>query len=220
MLRLAIRTYRQDGTVPHQFSPIAADRLVDYLADRVVAVPGRAVVSVDGADAADPMVVADAVAEATRARGRECVVVSLHDYVRPASQRLEFGRTDEMSYRTLWFDYEALAREVVDSFRRDGSWLPALWNERLDRSARSAVRTAGPNSTVIVAGPMLLGRAVAFDIAVRLQLSSGALQRNTPHDRLWTVPALLQHERETDGEDAIVVRWDHRDRPAIAADFR
>ena len=82
-----------------------------------------------------PIAVAHAPAHVRAIAGREAGVVSLHDYVHPASLRLEYGHTDEMSYRTIWFDVAALRREVVDSFRADGRWLPALWDERRDRSA-------------------------------------------------------------------------------------
>lgn len=185
------------------FSPISTDALTALIADRTA---GCRLVAVDGADAAEPLALADAVAERVRPQ-RRCGVVSLHDFVRPASLRFEFGRTDELSYRTAWFDYAALQREVVEPMRAGGRFLPALWDERTDRSARAAVQEA---DVVIVAGPMLLGRGIDFDFSVHLHLSPAALQRRTPADQRWTIPALT----EPDGPD-VFVRWDHPDRPAV-----
>ncbi|MGV9680845.1 hypothetical protein ACWDSJ_36715 [Nocardia sp. NPDC003482] len=213
------------------FTPITAPALLDTLVERVAALPGRAehgpaaeadpaedgpgraVVAIDGADAADPVEMARAVAERVRARGRPCVVVAVHDFVRPASLRLEFGR-DAESYREAWFDYAALDREVLRGLRERGRWLPALWDERTDRSARAATVSAEPDLVVIVAGPMLLGRGLDFDLTVELRLSEGALRRATDPAESFTVEALLAHRRAA-GEPDLLVAWDHRDRPAI-----
>jgi hypothetical protein len=196
------------------FSPTTTDNLVDLIVHRVRTISGRAVVAIDGADAARPLDFAERVAVAIRTDGRGVGVVDLHDFVRPASVRLEYGRTDEESYRTGWFDYAALRREVIDGLRVSGRWLPRLWDERTDRSPRAARRSAGPDDVVLVAGPMLLGRDLKFDLTVRLEMSEPALRRGTPSDELWTVPALLAQQREADAPD-ILVRWDHPERPAV-----
>lgn len=198
-----------------RFTPITVCGLIDSITDLVLATPTRLAIAIDGADAAEPISLAQAVADNVRAHGRGCDVVSLHDYVKPASLRLEFGRNDEMSYRTIWFDYDALAREVVDALHNDARWLPALWNEQADRSARTRVRAAAAGDVVLVTGPMLLGRNLAFDSTIRLHLSEAALLRATHTDQLWTVPALLRHEQETAEQPDVDVRWDHRDRPAV-----
>ncbi|WP_227981685.1 hypothetical protein [Nocardia spumae] len=196
------------------YTPTTVDGLVTSVAEAVFDLPGAVVVAVDGADAAAPRDPAGRLAELIRTRGRPAAVVWLHDFVRPASVRLEFGR-DEMSYRTAWFDYAALDREVLQALRHRGRWLPALWNEADDRSARAAVRPAGPGAVVVVAGPMLLGRNLDFDLTVRLQMSEPALRRRTDPGELWTIPALLRHDAEHDEIPAFEVRWDHPDRPAL-----
>ncbi|MBF6225365.1 hypothetical protein [Nocardia abscessus] len=201
-----------------RFSPITRDGLVELVIHPVLTAGSHTVIAVDGADAARPVALADRIAEALRAAGRSAQVVSLHDYVRPASLRMEFGRTDEMSYRTAWFDYAALRREVVDALRRHGRWLPALWDEAADRSARAAIRTAPPATTIVLAGPMLAGRGLDADLSVRLDLSEAALRRNTPPDTQWTIPALLRHEAENPYTPDFFVRWDHPDRPALRVD--
>lgn len=196
------------------FTPITADTLVEAVADRALALPGRSVVAVDGADAADPRTFAETVADRIRARGRHGAVVSLHDYVRPASLRLEYGR-DERSYRTAWFDYVGLNREVLQALREHGRWLPALWHERTDRSARATALSATTDTVLLVAGPMLLGRGLSFDLTVELRLSEGALRRISPAQDAFTIEALLHHRLDHDDDADILVAWDHRDRPAL-----
>ncbi|WP_378731850.1 hypothetical protein [Nocardia brasiliensis] len=199
-----------------RFVPISQDALVERVVERVLALPGYRVVGVDGADAARPIDLARRVATALRGTGRPAEVVSLHDYVRPASLRVEFGR-DEISYRTAWFDYDALRREVIDALHDEGRWLPALWDEATDRSARAAIRTAAADTVLLVAGPMLLDRALRFDLTVRLDLSEPALRRTTPPEAHWTIPALLRHH-ETATTPTFFARWDHPERPALRLD--
>ncbi|MGV9615151.1 hypothetical protein [Nocardia xishanensis] len=199
-----------------QFVPITQDGLADLLVDRVSALPGRRLIAVDGADAAQPAAFARLAAERLRGTGRSAEVLSLHDYVRPASLRMEFGREDEYSYRTAWFDYDAVRREVVGALREHGRWLPALWDEAADRSARAAVRAAPTDLVLFLAGPMLLGRDLAFDLTVRLDLSEAALRRRTPREDHWTIPALLRYDRENPEVPTFSARWDHPDRPALS----
>ena len=200
-----------------EYAPITVDGLVDTVAEAAFGIPRSAVIAVDGADAAVPRAPAELLAEVIRTRGRPAAVVWVHDFVRPASVRLEFGR-DEMSYRTAWFDYAALDREVLQALRRRGKWLPALWDEDEDRSARATMCAAAPGTVIVVAGPMLLGRNLDFDVTVRLRMSEAALRRRTDPGDLWTIPALLRHDADHDEVPAIEVRWDHPDRPAVRID--
>ena len=177
---------------------------------------GTAVVAVDGADAADPVAFAEQISHLLRGSGRGGGVVSLHDFVRPASVRLEYGHHDELSYRTLWFDYQAVDREIVRALRERGTWLSALWDEQADRSARAPVTSAGAQDVVFVAGPMLLGRGLDFDVSVHLQTSERTVRRLTPKEQLWTVSPLIDHQRETTDNPTFLVRWDHPERPAVA----
>lgn len=196
------------------FAPITADALADLVTERALALPEPAVVAVDGADAADPVGFARTVAARLPALGRPSGVVDLHDYIRPASLRLEFGR-DETTYRTAWFDYSGLDREVLQALRDRHRWLPALWDESTDRSARATPLPAAPATVLFVAGPMLLGRALPFDLTIELRLSEPALRRTTTPGNSFTVDALLRHRRDTTEAPDVLVNWDHRDRPAI-----
>ncbi len=203
-----------DGGVP-EFAALTPEALADRIADRAFALPEPAVVAVDGADAADPVRFARTVADRAVGHGRTAAVIALHDFVRPASLRYEFGRTDELSYRTAWFDYSALNREVLQPLRTHHRYLPALWDERTDRSARATTRETPPNTVLLVAGPMLLGRNLPFDLTVSLRMSDAALHRTTSEADLFTVAALRTHEREHPDEPDFTVAWDHPTRPAL-----
>ncbi|MFC6012496.1 hypothetical protein [Nocardia lasii] len=193
-------------------SPTAVARLV---AAEFATLPGRRVLAVDGADAAAPVELAERIVDALGAGGRSGAVVSAHDFVRPASLRMEYGRDDEWSYRTAWFDYEAMRRELLDALREHGRWLPALWDEERDRSARAAMRPAPADLVLVVAGPMLLGRGLAFDRTIRLELSASAAARRTPADQHWTLPPLREHETDNPERANWTLRWDHPDRAAL-----
>ncbi|MFF0544357.1 hypothetical protein ACWEVD_21165 [Nocardia thailandica] len=198
-----------------RFAPITPAAFAALVADRLAALPGRRVLAVDGADAAEPLAAAARIVEAVRERGRSAETVALHDFVRPASLRMEFGHTDEWSYRRAWFDYAAVRREILVPLRERGTWLPALWDEAADRSARAAVRAAPADLVLVLAGPMLLGRDLPFDLTVELAVSEAALRRRTPAAEAWTLPALAAHRAEHPQEPTWSLRWDHPDRPAL-----
>ncbi|SIR87243.1 nucleoside/nucleotide kinase family protein [Williamsia sterculiae] len=197
------------------FRPSSPDDLVVAVADLAARGTGRIVVAIDGADAATPDVLGDRAAAVLRATGRPAEVVALRDFIRPASVRMEWGHTDPESFRTAWFDYAALDREVLGALRDHGRWLPRLWDEVTDRSPRDRPRVAADDQVVFVCGPMLLGRGLRFDATVGLQMSRAALLRTTPDDAAWTVDPLLDHHPGAIPD--LLVRYDHPDRPAVAA---
>ena len=109
-------------TAPLPLSPAAlADRLAELLAG-VPPEPGAAAlrVALDGPDlpgapgTTGPRALADALAERLPSLSRPTVVVPAEGFYRPASLRLEHGRTDPDARYTDWLDAAALAREVLD----------------------------------------------------------------------------------------------------------
>lgn len=198
------------------FTPTGPDGLVALITERCLTVYGIVVAAIDAPDSAEPLPLAHAVCKSLRMSGRPCSVVSLRDYVRPASLRYERGRTDEIGYRTGWFDYEALRREVVGSARTHRRWLPRLWDADEDRSARCAREPAAEGQVLLVAGPMLLGRGLDFDLTVQLQVSENALRRWTPEELQWTVGPVVRHSAETSDVPDILVRYNHPTRPAVS----
>ncbi|MYR05749.1 hypothetical protein GTV32_05225 [Gordonia sp. SID5947] len=194
--------------------PISPDGLVDLCVDFVARIPGCRVVAVDGADAAGPDAFAAEIAARLEIAGHAAAVVVMSDFMRPASLRLEYGHTDPESYRTIWFDHEAVRREVIDALHERGRWLPRLWDATRDRSFRDVPRTAAPDQVLLLAGPLLLGSGLPVDATVALTMSEGALRRRTAEPDLWTVPALTAAARTAAPAD-IEVRYDHPDRPAV-----
>lgn len=200
------------------FAPLTPDALVSLVADRCLARAGRTRVAVDGAEAAAPADLAARVAARLRSVGRPAEVVELADFLLPASQRLELGREDPDSYRDRWFDYAALAREVLDPLSAPGpaQWLPRLRDPATDRSIRAQRQPAPENLVLLVAGPMLLGRWLDFDLSVALQVDERVLRERTPAEQGFTVDGVLEHEGELYEEPDILVRYNHPERPAAA----
>lgn len=211
---------RQYGLVPNQKQPATQPIFPDLLVGRVVdRIPRgtRAIAVVDGADAANPVEFAERIRARIESTARACDVIDLHDFVRPASLRFEYSRTDELTYRTTWFDFAALQREVVVPMMPGGrgQFLPRLWDERTDRSARARLVDATEDHVLIVAGPTILGRIDSAAVVVHLKLSEAALRRKTPPDDHWTIEPLVQYYVESTTEPDFIVRWDHPDKPAV-----
>ncbi|GAA3008109.1 uridine kinase [Streptosporangium longisporum] len=206
-----------------QIRPISPSSLVEELADRVAARPrGEWVrVALDGAPAARPGDLADALAGPLRIRGREVFRVSAADFLRPASLRFEFGRTDPDSFYTDWFDHGGLTREVLGPLDAGGSGkvLPTLWNSVTDRATRASYVTVPAGGVLLLDGPLLLGRGLPFELTVHLRLSPGALARRTPDDERWTLPAYARYEEEVGPAEIadVVVRVDDPRHPALVA---
>ncbi|MFF2196184.1 uridine kinase [Streptomyces sp. NPDC058157] len=172
-------------------------------------------VGIDGAPAADTGVLAAALADALRGRGRSALVVAAGGFLRPASLRFEFGRQDVDAYLGGWYDTGALWREVFAPTDPGGTGrvLPDLWDPVTDRATRSPYTPLPPGGVLILHGPLLLGHWFPFDLTVHISLSPGALARRTDPAEHWTLPAFARYARETDPastSDALVRADDPR----------
>jgi hypothetical protein len=200
-------------------TPVSPALLVAEVTELVVARPGRVRLAVDGAPPTRPRALADAVAVALRTAGRAVVVVDADDYLRPASLRLEHGRTDPDAYLDGWLDVGGLRREVLGPAAPDGSGrvLPRLWDARVDRAHRDRYVALPADGVVVLAGALLLGRGLPLDLAVHLRMSPAALARTLPDEMAWTLPAYTRYEAEHTPAAAadLLVLADHPDRPAV-----
>ena len=201
---------------------ISPSLLVERLADQIAAFPRdtRVRVALDGAPPTEPGRLAEELIGPLRLRGRAALRVSAADFLRPASLRLEFGRTDPDVYYDEWLDTKALLREVfgpLEPDSGDGKVLPTLWDAERDRASRAEYITLPPGGVLLLDGALLLGRGLPFDLAVHLWLSPAALARKTAPDAAWTLPAYERYEHEADPLHAadVVVRVDDPRRPAL-----
>ncbi|WP_232797022.1 nucleoside/nucleotide kinase family protein, partial [Blastococcus atacamensis] len=204
--------------------PLSPGALADRLADLLAATrpePGAVAlrVAVDGPEVAHPEQLARAVAERLPALGHGAVVVPATGFYRPASLRLEHGRTDPDARYTDWLDGGALNREVLGPLGPGGSgeYLPVLWDLDRDRAARAPRQPAPPGAVVLVAGALLQGVGLALDAVVHLRMSPSARRRHTAAEDRWALPAFDRYDDEVDPvalADAVVLA-DHPDKPAL-----
>jgi hypothetical protein len=183
--------------------------------------PGAAAlrVAVDGPDPAAPQDLTAAVAGRLPVLGRAAVVVPAAGFFRPASLRLEHGRTDPDARYTDWLDAGALTREVLGPVGPGGSgdYLPVLWDLDRDRAARARRRPMPAGGVLLVPGALLQGVGLAFDLVVHLRVTPAARRRRTPPEQAWELPAFDRYDDEVDPAalaDAVVLA-DHPDRPAL-----
>jgi hypothetical protein len=151
--------------------------------------------------------------------GRPAVVVPATGFYRPASLRLEHGRTDPDARYTDWLDVRALAREVLDPLGRGGSgrYLPALWDLERDRAVRAQPQSMPDGGVLLVPGALLQGVGLSFDVVVHLRVAPAARRRLTAPQQAWELPAFDRYDDEVDPmslADAVVLA-DHPDRPAL-----
>jgi hypothetical protein len=196
-----------------RYQPVSIVALVDHVVTRISAGPGQVRVAVDGAAAAEPGRLADALVDPLRVLGRSVIRVRAQDFLRPASLRFEHGKTDEESRYSSWLDEGALRREVLSGDKV----LPSLWDSGTDRATRAEYVSLAGNSVVVVDGELLLGRGLDFDLTVHLWLSPGALRRRTPAQDAWSLPVFARYEAEVDplATADVAVRVDDPNHPAM-----
>jgi hypothetical protein len=204
--------------------PVSPDRLPALLAEWIAGwshADGDVLrVAVDGPPPAAPDQVADALVDPLRVRGRPAARVSARWFLRPASVRLERGRTDPDAYYDLWLDTAALRREVLDPLALGGSgrYLASLWDPVADRATRADYAEApGPGAVLLLDGGLLLGRGLPFDLTVHLRLTEPALDRRTAAADRWMLPAFARYDVEVAPAataDAVVLVDDPR-HPAV-----
>ena len=176
-------------------------------------------VAVDGPDLAGQGVLAHAIADRLPALGRPAVVVPAAGFYRPASVRLEHGRTDADARYTDWLDSGALAREVLAAVGPGGrgTYLPVLWDLDRDRAARLPPRPMPAGGVLLVPGALLQGIGLPFDVVIHLRVSPAARRRRISAEQVWELPAFDRYDDEVDPAalaDAVVLA-DHADRPAL-----
>ena len=204
-----------DGTV--RFRPITPNSLVESLADLIAARDGHVRVGIDGPPPALPGRLAAALVDPLRVRGRAALAVATAGFLRPASVRLERGRTNPDSFYESWFDLPALSREVLGSMAA-GAVLPDLWDPVTDRATRSRPVSLPPGGVLLLHGPLLLGAGLALDLAVHLLMTPAALARRIDPEQEWTLPAYERYAAEVAPETFadVVVRVDDPDHPAVS----
>ncbi|MGC9665616.1 uridine kinase [Planosporangium sp. 12N6] len=204
--------------------PVSPAVLVEELADRLAGVPGAPWlrVAVDGAPPARPHDLADALVDPLRVRGRPVQRVRADDFLRPASLRLERGRTEPDAFYEDWLDVRGLTREVLDPLGTGGTGrvLPSLWDTATDRATRAGYVTVPPGGILLLSGALLLGTGLPLDLVVHLWMSPAALDRRTPAADRWTLPAYARYAAEVAPADLadVVVRVDDPRHPALVAD--
>lgn len=199
--------------------PVTWESLVGELTGDLLKRDGRVRVAVDGAVALGPERLAVDVVTALRTAGRFALHVDGGDFLLPASQRFEFGRTSVESFYEGWRDERGLHREVLDPAGPEGSGrvLPALWRTDIDRSARAGYVVVPDDGVTVVSGQFLLGGGLPFEMAAHLECSAAALARRTPEEQRWTLPAYQRYADEVRPEEFadVVVRVEDPRRPAV-----
>ena len=204
--------------------PVTAERLVDELAgivDRAADGCGHVLrAAVDGHPAAHPEALADALVDPLRLLGRPVLRVGSGWFLRPASVRLERGRTDPDAFYDDRLNSAALRREVLDPLGPGGSgrYLPTLWDPRTDRATRAGYATAPERAVLVLDGTLLLGAGLPLDLVIHLRLSAGARERRAAADERWALPAYERYDDEVDPAAVadVVVRVDDPRHPALS----
>jgi hypothetical protein len=204
--------------------PVAADRLADEVAgivDRAAESRAHVLrVAVDGHPAASPAALADALVDPLRLLGRPVLRIGTEWFLRPASVRLEHGRTDPDAYYDDRLDVAALRREVLEPLGPGGSgrYLPTLWDAAADRATRAGYVSAPANAVLVLDGTLLLGHGLPLDLTVHLRLSAGARERRVAESERWALPAYARYEREVDPSRVadVLVRADDPRHPALS----
>lgn len=131
-------------------------RLVDTI--DTVRRPHPLRVAVDGPDAAGKTTLADELAPAVRARGRQVIRASIDDFGRPRAERYRRGADSPTGYYLDSFDHQALCAHLLDPLGPGGrGWYRrAVFDIRTDTPLPAPTERAAADAVVLVDGVFLL----------------------------------------------------------------
>ena len=204
-----------------RFVPVTPARLVDQLGGWIHGLAAEhPLVGFDGPSEIGAAALADEVAARVQTIGRPVIRVSTDWWWRPASLRLELGRTDTDMLLGGWVDTAAMRRELFDPLLPGGSgwYLRRLRDPRTDRSVREERVVAAARSVLVLDGPFLQAAHLGADAVVHLHVSTNTLVRALPTDRQWWLEAFGRYRNEDRPAEkaTAVVAYDHPAAPAIA----
>lgn len=204
-----------------RFSPLTPARLAAELAQWIGDLDAEhPLIGFDGAAEIGAVGLADLVATQLAGLGRPVIRVSTSWWWRPASLRLELGRTDVDMLLGGWVDSAALRRELFDPLAAGGSgcYLQRLRDPETDRSVRDPRVAVSPRAAVLLDGPFLTAAGLPLGATVYLQVSPATFARSLAPDRRWWIEAFeryLAQDRPAESAD-VVIAYDHAAAPAIA----
>lgn len=132
-------------------------------------------VAVDGITGVGKTTFANELADATRARGRECLRVTMDGFHHPRATRYRQGRESPDGYYEDAYGLAALRRELLDPLGPSGSrrYRTAVIDLATDEPVDDQVRSADEQAIVVVDGSFLQRRELdgAWDLRVFLRAS-------------------------------------------------
>jgi uridine kinase len=137
--------------------------VVRQLGDLIVGLsPGhRIVVAIDGVDGAGKTTLANALANGLAGR-RPVVRASIDDFHRPAAERWARGRDSAEGFFRDSFDYDRLARDLLDPFRTGREILTGIHDVVADAPRTVSAGVPAPDAVLILDG-VFLHRAELVD---------------------------------------------------------
>mgnify|MGYP001593997085 CR=1 FL=1 len=204
-----------------RFDPLTPARLAADLAKWISDLgPTRRRIGFDGPTEVGTAELVDAVAAELPALGRTAIRVSTSWWWRPASLRLEFGKTDVDMLLGGWVDTGSLRRELLDPFGPGGTnrILRRLRDPVTDRSVREDRMQVGGQDVLLLDGPFLQVGGLPLDAVVHIQVSHNTLARSLPTDRQWWLAAFDRYliEDQPIEKASAIVAYDHPASPAIS----
>lgn len=148
-------------------------RLVELVAAPTLDRPTR--VAVDGPDAAGKTTLADELAGALRATGREVIRASVDGFHRPRRARHARGPDSPHGYYADSFDHGALRAALLDPLGPGGSreYRTEVFDFRADAPLDGPVAQAPEGAVLVVDGVFLLRRELldAWDVRIHVTVS-------------------------------------------------
>jgi hypothetical protein len=190
---------------------------LDLTAQALAPAPIRVIV--DGPRCASPGAIADSLVDPLRALGRPVVRASSQGFLRDASLRFEFGKTDVESFYSGWVDIATLRRELLGPLDPGGGAqvITSLRDPLTNRSTRADPIPVAAGTVVILDGELLLGLGLPAEFVVHVQMSASARARHTDPQWEWTLPAFLRYDDEVAPEELanLLIRADDPAHPAV-----